>query len=178
MCSRPFSFVLLTAGLVVSPVCARADDLVGQVQRISHLEQASHLAQAVRETSRWIAKLKRSDPQNPHIPEALDRRASLEQDLGRWREAEHDYTEAIALSEAATPQGSSSLAIQLNNLASLYSSAGQFRKAENLCRRSLALRVQFHGSESPEVALSLSNLAIDLFRQNKYAESADQCHRR
>ncbi len=177
ICSPQCQILLFTTGLVLCSVCGSASDLAEQVKVVQNLEQKGHLPEAIIETSKLIDSLKRSDPQSLLIPEALDRRASLEQDLGKWAEAEHDYSEAITLWKAAAAPRPLSLATELNNLASLYSSSGQFRKAEDLRRRSLALRVEFSGSDSPEVALSLSNLAVDLFEQGEYTESAGLCQR-
>ena len=177
ICSRRLQILLFTTGLVLCSICGSASDLADQVKAIQKLEQEGHLPQAIIETSKLIDFLKRPDSQSLLIPEALDRRASLEQDLARWAEAEHDYAEAITLWKAAAVPRPLSLATELNNLASLYSSSGQFRKAEDLRRRSLALRLEFSGSDSPEVALSLSNLAVDLFWQGEYTESAGLCHR-
>ncbi len=176
MCSRQVQIPLFTTALVLCSICASASDLTEQVKAIRNLEQEGHLPQAIIETSKLIDSLRRSDPQSLLIPEALDRRASLEQDVGKRAEAEHDYAEAITLWKAAAAPRPLSLATELNNLASLYSSSRQFRKAEDLRRRSLALRLEFSGSNSPEVALSLSNLAVDLFGQGEYTESAALCH--
>lgn len=170
-----FSSLLFLTGLVVSSVCGRANDFTEQARRIQILEQEGHLPQAISATSTLIDFLKRSDPQSLFLPEAYDRRASLEQDLSQFAEAEHDYLTAVALWEAAPAPPPLSFATELNNLASLYSATGQWKKAEALRRRSLALRLAFSGSESSEVALSLSNLAIDLFRQGRDTESASFC---
>ena len=119
----------------------RANNLGEEARRIQLLEDEGHLPEAIHATSILIATLERSDARAALIPEALDRRASLEQDLGEFAEAEHDYIQAVTLWEAATVPRPLSLATELNNLASLYSSTGQFTKAEGLRRRSLALRV-------------------------------------
>ena len=177
ICSRQVQILLFTTGLALCSIGGSASDLAEQVKTIQNLEQEGHLPQAIIETSKLIDSLRRSDPQSLVIPEALDRRASLEQDLGKWAEAEHDYAQAITLWKAAASPRPLSLATELNNLASLYSSGGQFKKAEDLRRRSLALRLEFSGSDSPEVALSLSNLAVDLFWQGEYTESAGLSHR-
>ncbi|MBV9760492.1 MAG: tetratricopeptide repeat protein [Acidobacteriaceae bacterium] len=177
ICNRQVRILLFTTGLALCSIDGSANDLAGQVKAIQNLEREGHLPEAIIESSKLIDALKRSDPQSLLIPEALDRRASLEQDLGRWAEAEHDYAQAITLWQPATSLRPLSLARELNNLASLYSSGGQFKKAEDLRRRSLALRVEFSGSDSPEVALCLSNLAADLFGQGEYTESAGLCRR-
>ena len=63
-----------------------------------------------------------------------------------------------------------------NNLASLCSITGQIKRAEALSRESLELRVHLLGPDNPEVALSYSNLAVELFREERYNESAALCH--
>jgi len=170
------NFVLFAIGMAICSVWMRANDLTEEVRRIRLLEDEGHLPQAIQATSILIDTLERSGARASLIAEALDRRASLEQDLGDFAEGERDYSKAITLWEAATVWRPLSLATELNNLASLYSSTGQFTKAEGLRRRSLALRLQFSDSDGPETALSLSNLAIDLFRQDRYLEAVSLCH--
>jgi len=160
MCGRHVQIPLSNIALVLCSTCASASDLTGQVKAIQKLEQEGNLAQAIIETSKLIDSLKQSDPASLLIPEALDRRASLEQDVGKWAEAEHDYTEAITLWKAATAPRPLSLATEFNNLASLYSSNGQFKKAEDLRRRSLALRLEFSGSIDPILGINRTDAAV------------------
>lgn len=105
MCNQQVKTPVFTIALVLCSMCASASDLTEQVKEIQNLEQDGHLLQAIIETSQLIDALTRSDPQSSLIPEALDERASLEQDLGKWADAEHDYAEAISLWEAAAVPG-------------------------------------------------------------------------
>ncbi|MBV8833781.1 MAG: hypothetical protein JO108_31670 [Acidobacteriaceae bacterium] len=101
ICSWQVQILLFTTGLALCSIVGSASDLAGQVNVIQNLEREGHLLEAIIETSKLIDALQRSDPQSLLIPEGLDRRASLKQDLGRWAKAEHDYAQAITLWQAA-----------------------------------------------------------------------------
>jgi tetratricopeptide (TPR) repeat protein len=153
-----------------------ADSWTDQAERIVALEKQRNLPGALLAASELVKDLRRSDPRNELLPQAIDRKASIEEDVGEYREAERDYTEAIAMWRSTGNAQSARLATELNNLASLFSVMGQFKKAEPLRRESLDMRIQMLGPDAPVVAVSYSNLAVDLFRQQRYAESATLCH--
>ena len=156
---------------------AKADNWEAQAKQIEALEKQGQLSSALATVAQLIGDLKRLDSSNQFLPGAIDRKASIEEELGQFREAERDYMEAIGLRRSgpnATPLG---LATELNNFASLCTSTGKFGKAEALRRESLALRLRVLGSDDGEVALSYSNLSVDLFQERRYAESASLCER-
>jgi tetratricopeptide (TPR) repeat protein len=154
-----------------------ADDLADEASKISALEKEGQLPQALAVLSHLVADLQQRDPANELLPEAFDRRASLEADMGRYREAEQDYAKAIGLWKNLHKSASAAFATELNNLSSLYSVTGRLRQAETLRRESLAMRLELLGPDSLEVALSYSNLAVDLLREGRYGESVEMCHK-
>ena len=154
---------------------AKADTWLDQAKQIELLQKQGQLAGALAVVTELAAEIKRRDPHNELLPLALDRKASLEQDLGQYREAERDYAEAIRIFRSDERAPSVSLARELNNFASLCSDVGDKRKAEALHRESLALRLKMLGTDDPEVALSYANLAVDLFEEQRYEESASLC---
>ncbi|MGA8598793.1 MAG: tetratricopeptide repeat protein [Bryobacteraceae bacterium] len=155
---------------------AKPDLLTEEIKQIEILEKQGERSKALVAVSRLLEYLRQTDPAYGFLPAAMDRKASLEQDLGRYREAERDYLEAIRLWRSAKTAPSPGLATELNNLASLLSATGRMGEAESLHRESLDLRVRLLGRQSAEVALSYSNLAIDLFRQRRYTEAGGLCH--
>jgi tetratricopeptide (TPR) repeat protein len=170
---------VISAIVGVLSICGfgTADDLADQANKISALEKEGLLPQALAVLSHLVADLQQRDPANELLPEAFDRKASIEADMGRYREAEQDYAKAIGLWKNLHKSASAAFATELNNLSSLYSVTGRLRQAETSRRESLALRLELLGPDSLEVALSYSNLAVDLFREGQYRESVELCHK-
>ena len=146
------------------------------VKRIHVLENRGDLPAATKVAETLVIDLTRYEPTGTLLPEAVDRVASLQQDQGKYGDAERLYATAVQLWQKRPDSPSTGLATELNNLASLYSEMGQFGKAEATRRHSLTLRLRLLGSGSPEVALSYSNLASDVFRQGKYRDAETLAH--
>ena len=145
--------------------------------QINTLENEGKLASALAMTAELINDLKRANAGNDVMARAMDRKASLEQDLQQYREAERDYTEAIRLWKSGTNLESVGLATERQNLASVCSAAGERKKSEALQRESLELRRRLLGESDPEVALSYANLGVDLYQQERYEEAAELCRK-
>lgn len=79
--------------------------------------------------------------------------------LGRYAEAEAEFTAALTLAESFEP-GDARLATSLNNLGEALRARGRFDEAEALFQRSLALREQRLGPDHPHVASCLNNLGV------------------
>ena len=92
--------------------------------------------------------------------------------MGRYKEAEPLYVQALGLMEKNLGPDHPSVATALNNLAELYRAHGRYAEAELLHRRALGIREKALGPNHPEVAQSLSNLGriLDLRGQLDAAE--------
>ncbi len=161
---------------VASPQTATMSHGSDAVRRIQVLEDGGNLLAATELAERLVADLKRNEPTNRLLPEAVDRVASLQQDQGKYSDAERLYQSAVELWQRLPDSPNTGLATELNNLASLYSERGQFEKSEAARRHSLMLRLRLLGPTSSEVALVYSNLASDMFRQGNYHESEELAH--
>jgi tetratricopeptide (TPR) repeat protein len=165
-----------TVEQVLKPGAAQTAEelnLAAMIAEVNGLEQQGNLPAARNVVEKLVACLKRSQPSGDLLPAATDRLASLEQQQGNYREAEHLFESAVQLWEARPNSPGIGLATELNNLASLYSEIGQLERAVTVRRRSLALRIQLLGNTDPKVALSHSNLASDLLRRGQYDEAEE-----
>ena len=145
-----------------------------QIMEINALERAGKLATALNAAMKLESEIERSQSKSSLLPSALDRVASLEQDLGRYTDAERHYELSVKAWESIGSTESLGLAKELNNLGTLYSDTSQLSKAESAIRRSLDLRIQLLGPRDPEVALSHSNLATALVREQAYAAAESE----
>jgi len=154
-----------------------ADTWTDRANQIVALENHGQVLQALQAVTRLIEDLRQLEPADALLPSAIDRKASLELDLGKYRDSERDFLEAIKLWKTASDAPSLPLATEFNNLASLYSMTGRMTKAEAFRRSSLELRLRLLHPRDPEIALSYSNLAADLYQQGRYSEGAEFCHK-
>src|SRR5579875_899268 len=164
---------------IVVPECLPAQDsgprrVDERIAAIERFEREGNLLAAAGVAEELVKELSKGRPATALRASALDRLASLRQDLGSYVEAQHLYETSVQLWQSLPGAPGSGLATEWNNLASLYSATGQFEKAEAIRRQSLALRLQLFGPDDPEVALSRSNLAADLFRQGKCVEAEQE----
>jgi tetratricopeptide (TPR) repeat protein len=159
------AIVIWTLATVVTASAASWDDVA---KNVTTLEATGDKEGAARLLRQFV----RDRDSDDHLAIAANHLGSLEQDLGRYREAEGMYRRAVRLCES---RGGLELAQALNNLGSLYLEMGQPGRAEPIRRRSLTLRIEALGSERPEVALAYSNLAADLFALRRYPEAESLC---
>lgn len=101
----------------------------------------------------------------------LNNLAGFYRTIGRYKEAEPLYQQALELTQNLLGDNHPSFATSLNNLAGLYKSTGQYRKAELLYHQALELRKRLLGDHHPDVAASLNNLALLYDQQERYHEA-------
>jgi tetratricopeptide (TPR) repeat protein len=92
--------------------------------------------------------------------------------LGRNKEAESIYTQALPIKEQALGASHPSVARMLGNLGLIYLDEGRYRDAEGAFRRSLAVLEHAPGEEA-DVARTLDNFANAYEAQGRYPEAED-----
>ena len=75
-------------------------DWMHEVRQLQALEQQGDLVLARDVARRLVAEISKNDPNNTLLPQAVGKLASLEQDLGRYRDAEQLYERAVGLWQA------------------------------------------------------------------------------
>jgi len=95
--------------------------------------------------------------------------------LGKYREAELMYRQALDLKEKVLGEEHPSTLDSMNNLAEVLRHQGKYEEAEQMQRQTLDLK-KVLGEEHPSTLGSMNNLAIVLGQQGKY-EEAEQMQR-
>ena len=85
--------------------------------------------------------------------------AGLDEDIGRYADAERFYLRAMAIDREIIGEDNPEYADDLNNLAELYDTLGRFSEALPLYRQALDITKARLGESHPAYALRLNNLA-------------------
>jgi len=103
--------------------------------------------------------------------EAMNNLASSYRAMGRYRDAEPLFRQAIEIGEATIGVEHPSYAIRLNNLALLLRDMGRYRDAEPLYRQAIEIDEATIGMEHPGYATRLNNLAGLLKDMGRYRDA-------
>jgi tetratricopeptide (TPR) repeat protein len=96
--------------------------------------------------------------------------------LGKYKEAEQVYRQALQLREKVLGNEHPSTLGNMNNLALVLDSQEKYKEAQQIHRQALELREKVLGKEHPSTLDSIDNLAVVLGSKGKY-EEAEQMNR-
>ncbi len=102
---------------------------------------------------------------------ALNLQATLLKLVGRYKEAEPLYRQALKIDQATIGEQHPDYAVHLNNLALLLQSMGHYDEAEPLFRQALKIAQATIGEQHPNYAIRLNNLALLLHSMGRYEEA-------
>ncbi|WP_126579944.1 FxSxx-COOH system tetratricopeptide repeat protein [Tengunoibacter tsumagoiensis] len=97
--------------------------------------------------------------------------AAYLQDLGRYKDAEPLFLQALSLWEQILGPDHPNVASPLHNLADLYKDQGKYAQAEPIALRALRIREQHLGTEHLNVANLVNGLANIYAGQGKYVQA-------
>ncbi len=118
-----------------------------------------------------LEKAQHENPGELGAGKILRRLARLEQDRGRYEEAEQHFREILALRRERLGEQHPEVALVLNDLGYLLSEKGAYEEAERCFREALALNRAAFGERHHEVARSLSNLGMHHWDKNELDEA-------
>jgi len=140
---------------------------------MGELEEARSLAER--------ALLTATEEQGPGSHDSIDALlvlGRLDQDLGRYSDAERTFREALSAAEARPDAGGDRLLVRsMTAVATLHRIQGRYADAEALFRRGLELAESAFGAESREVADLCNGLAI-VFKYSGRFDEGDRLYRR
>ena len=103
--------------------------------------------------------------------ESLNELAGLLEDMGRYREAEPLYRQALETTKTTLGEEHPDYAAGLSNLANLLNRSGRYDEAEPLYRQALGISEAMLGAGHPNHATHLNNLAELLRATGRYDEA-------
>jgi len=109
--------------------------------------------------------------EHPEVAAITNNLAEVCHLLGRFREAETLYRQAIMILEKALGPDHSDVAMALNNLASVYQDEQRYAEAEPLFQRALSIKERTLGEMHPDVATIANNLGSMYHYQEKYSQA-------
>ncbi len=132
-------WVTSTAYLVFAGIVYGDDQSWERIMREAReLQRSGAFAEAETQFSRAL-QVALSGKRNSRVARSLSGLGSVNQDLGRYGDAENFYLRAIQLLDGEAGSKDPSLSEPLAGLASLYHETRQYTKAETLTLRCLAL---------------------------------------
>jgi tetratricopeptide (TPR) repeat protein len=138
---------LLSAGPATA--AGRGPNLEAMQKRYDQFAAAGNYAAALVEAQKLEAAIKSlSGTANNNFGTALTMEAEANWHLGRYREAESIYTQALPIKEQALGASHPSVARMLGNLGLIYLDEARYRDAEGVFRRSLAVFEHAPGEEA------------------------------
>ncbi len=106
---------------------------------------------------------------HPDYAQVLNNLAGLFQTIGRFREAEPLFKQALEIERMARP--GPYVALSLNNLAQLYKTMGRYEEAEPLFKQAIDIKRLTLGEGHPSYATSLNNLASLYCAQQRFEKA-------
>jgi WD40 repeat protein/tetratricopeptide (TPR) repeat protein len=138
----------------------RNADLDAAQSYFEQMRSAGDLAAAKDLAERYLLLAKtQSGEDHPSYAKGLYELATVNEELGSYREAEPLYLRAIAITEKALGPEHPSLATALNGLASVYEAQERLREAQSIYQRSLAIAEKALGTSHPDAADTRAKLA-------------------
>jgi CHAT domain-containing protein/tetratricopeptide (TPR) repeat protein len=165
------TIVLGWLAAVAAPAYAqRPAQIEALQQQLTELHAQGRYAEAIDLGRRILADLERMRPPNQRdIAAAVSNLASINQEVGNYKEAEALYKRSLAMNEKLN-LSDPGVGDTLSGLAGLYRVLGRFADARPLLERSLAI-AKASGDDHLDVALVLDNLAQLYDDQGRYAEA-------
>jgi tetratricopeptide (TPR) repeat protein len=102
---------------------------------------------------------------------SLNSLARVDDDLGRFSEAERLYRRALTMLKNGDHAAGTSYAVILSNLGALYVEIGEIATGEAMLRESLAMYARLVPADDLRVAATRNGLAEALMREGKYREA-------
>jgi len=116
------------------------------------------LDQAALAMEKAIAEAEQGGPNNPVLPDMLNRLGTLYYYQGKYHDAESQFRRAVTLLEKAGREKAVDLGQVFYNLGGLYKSQGKCAEAELAYKRALEIWTEELGPDHPDIALVLSSL--------------------
>ncbi len=111
------------------------------------------------------------DNNSTNVAMVHNERGGMRQDLGHYRQAAAEYTDALERFERAGRAQGMETALTLNNLAGLQEAQGDHAAAHAGCQRSLDIRRSHLGDDASSVWILEANLARLLVKQGQLAQA-------
>src|ERR1022692_2206477 len=139
----------------------KANTLASAVDKLSIGERQKKADEAISDALTAAGLLKEVWGENkPVYAFSLNLIAELYHDLGRYKDAEPFYEQALRIRGSSLGDQHPDYATSLNNLAELYLDTGRSQQAETYYLASLAVSKHALGSDDTDYAIELNNVAV------------------
>lgn len=115
---------------------------------------------------------KKFGPLDPRLASSYDNLGLVYQKLGRSKEAERLFLEALAIDKQIFGRKHATVSRDMLNLGILYTETGRYADAEAFFKVAIAIDEEMGDAEHPYVAIDLENYAALLRKTNRAAEAA------